>query len=50
MEVSLTKRLSTGLQLLAAYTFSQAYSDAATNSNAFGSGVSGNQLDRRANY
>lgn len=50
MEVSLTKRLSKGLQLLGAYTFAHAYSTAATNSNAFGSGVSGNQLDRRANY
>jgi carboxypeptidase family protein/TonB-dependent receptor-like protein len=50
MEVSVTKRLSKGLQFLAAYTFAHAYSDAATNTSAAGGGVSGNQNDRRANY
>ena len=50
LEVSLTKRLSKGLQFLAAYTFAHAYSDAATNTFASGFGISGNQSDLRANY
>ena len=50
LEVSVTKRLSKGLQFLAAYTFAHAYSDAAGNTSAAGGGVSGNQNDRRANY
>jgi hypothetical protein len=50
MEVSLTKRLSKGLQFLAAYTLAHAYSDSAANTVAGGGGVSGNQNDRRANY
>ena len=50
MEVSLTKRLSKGLQFLAAYTLAHAYSDSAANTVAGGGGVAGNQNDRRANY
>ncbi len=50
LQLSLTKRFSSGLQFLAAYTFAHGYSDAATNTSATGSGVSGNQNDRRANY
>jgi hypothetical protein len=50
LEVSLTKRFSNGLQFLAAYTFSHAYSNAATNTLASGFGISGNQSDLSANY
>jgi hypothetical protein len=50
LEVSLTKRFSKGLQFLAAYTFSHAYSNAATNTLASGFGISGNQSDLSANY
>jgi hypothetical protein len=50
LEVSVTKRLTRGLQFLAAYTFAHAYSDAATNTTAGGQGVNGTQNDRRANY
>ncbi len=51
LEVSLTKRLSRGLQFLASYTFAHAYSDAGTNTGASGTGpVPGNQVDRHANY
>jgi len=50
LEASLTKRLSNGLQFLAAYTFSHAYTDAATNTFAGGGGVSGDNNNRRANY
>jgi hypothetical protein len=50
LDVSLTKRLSNGLQFLAAYTFSHAYSTPGTNTSASGGGASGTQDDRRANY
>lgn len=51
LQLSLTKRFSRGLQFLAAYTFARAYSDAATNTTAAGTGsIAGNQNDRRANY
>jgi hypothetical protein len=50
MEVSLTKRLSKGLQFLAAYTFSHAYSTGAANTGAAGGGVAGDQNTPRANY
>jgi len=50
MEASVTKRLSKGLQFLAAYTFAHAYTDAGQNTSAAGGGVPGNQNDRRANY
>src|SRR6185369_10992636 len=40
-----------GLQFLAAYTFAHAYSDAAANTSAAGTGgIAGNQNDRRATY
>ncbi|HXG92751.1 MAG TPA: carboxypeptidase regulatory-like domain-containing protein [Blastocatellia bacterium] len=50
LEVSLTKRLSSGLQLLAAYTFAHAYSNGATNTTAGGGSVPGDQVNNRANY
>ena len=51
MQLSLTKRFSDGLQFLAAYTFAHAYSDAAANTTAAGTGgIAGNQNDRRATY
>jgi hypothetical protein len=51
LEVGLTKRLSRGLQFLAAYTFSRAYSTTGRSTTAGGtSGISGNQNDPRANY
>jgi len=50
LEVSLTKRLSKGLQFLAAYTLARSYSDAATNTSASGFGFSGDQQNRDANY
>lgn len=51
LQLSLTKRFSRGFQFLAAYTFARAYSDAATNTTAAGTGsIAGNQIDRRANY
>ncbi len=49
LEVSVTKRLSKGLQFLAAYTFARAYNDSFV-TDASGFGFSGNQNDRRANY
>ncbi len=49
LEVSVTKRLSRGLQFLAAYTFAHAYNDAFV-TDASGFGFSGNQSNRRANY
>jgi Carboxypeptidase regulatory-like domain len=49
MEVSVTKRLSKGLQFLAAYTFAHAYNDAFV-TDASGFSFSGNQSNRRANY
>ncbi len=49
LEASVTKRLSKGLQFLAAYTFARAYNDAFV-TDASGFGFSGNQNDRRANY
>ncbi|MDQ3665441.1 MAG: carboxypeptidase regulatory-like domain-containing protein [Acidobacteriota bacterium] len=49
LEASVTKRLSKGLQFLAAYTFAHAYSDAFV-TDASGFGFSGNQNNRRANY
>jgi hypothetical protein len=51
LQLSLTKRVSRGLQFLAAYTFARSYSDAATNTSAAGTGsIAGNQNDRHANY
>jgi len=50
LEASLNKRLSNGLQFLAAYTFAHAYTDAATNTGAAGGGVSGDNNNRHANY
>ncbi len=49
LEASVTKRLSRGLQFLAAYTFARAYSDAFV-TDASGFGFSGDQNNRRANY
>lgn len=51
LEASLTKRLSRGLQFLAAYTFSHAYSTSGRFTAASGTaGIAGNQNDPRANY
>jgi hypothetical protein len=51
LDASLTKRLSKGLQFLAAYTFSHAYSTSGRSTAAAGaSGIFGNQNDPRANY
>jgi len=51
LEVSVTKRLSNGLQFLAAYTFAHAFSNAAGNTTAAGTGsIPGNQNDMSANY
>jgi hypothetical protein len=51
LDASLTKRLSKGLQFLAAYTFSHAYSTFGRNTSAAGvAGIAGNQNDARANY
>jgi hypothetical protein len=51
LEVSVTKRLSSRLQFLAAYTFAHAYSNGAANSSATGTGgVPGDQVNDRANY
>ncbi|MFY9620667.1 MAG: carboxypeptidase regulatory-like domain-containing protein [Pyrinomonadaceae bacterium] len=51
LQLSLTKRFSGGLQFLAAYTFAHAYSDAAANTTAAGTGgIAGNQNDRSATY
>jgi Carboxypeptidase regulatory-like domain/TonB dependent receptor/TonB-dependent Receptor Plug Domain len=51
MDVSLTRRMSRGLQFLAAYTFSHAYSTTGRSTGAGGvSGIFGNQNDPRANY
>jgi hypothetical protein len=51
VDVSLTKRLSKGLQLLASYTFSHAYSTSGRSTAAGGtSGIAGNQNDNHANY
>ena len=49
LEVSVTKRLSSGLQFLAAYTFAHAHNDTLT-TDAAGFSFNGNQNDRRANY
>ncbi len=49
LQVSVTKRFSAGLQLLAAYTFAHAQNDA-FGTDASGFGFSGNQANRRANY
>ena len=49
LQASVTKRLSSGLQFLAAYTFARAYNDAFV-TDASGFGFSGNQNNRRANY
>ncbi|MGH9971181.1 MAG: TonB-dependent receptor domain-containing protein [Pyrinomonadaceae bacterium] len=48
LEVSVTKRLSRGLQFLAAYTLAHATNDAFVN-DASGFGFSGDQNNRRAN-
>ncbi|MBO0857912.1 MAG: carboxypeptidase regulatory-like domain-containing protein [Chloracidobacterium sp.] len=51
LDASLTKRLSKGLQFLAAYTFSHAYSTTGSNTGAAGvATIVGNQNDPRANY
>jgi hypothetical protein len=51
LETSLTKRLSKGLQFLAAYTFSHAHSTSGRNTSAAGvTGVFGDQNNHRANY
>lgn len=51
LEASLTKRLSKGLQFLAAYTFAHAYSTTGRFTAATGTaGIVGNQNDIRANY
>jgi hypothetical protein len=50
LETSLTKRFSHGLQFQASYTFAHSYSDSADQTGATGFGVSGNQVNRRANY
>jgi hypothetical protein len=50
LEVSVTKRVSSGLQFLAAYTFSHAYTNGAANTLAGGGGVAGDQVNNRANY
>jgi hypothetical protein len=51
LEASLTKRFGKGLQFLAAYTLSHAYSTAARNTAAGGtSGVTGDQNNKLANY
>ena len=51
LDASLTKRLSKGLQFLAAYTFSHAYSTTGRSTTAGGtSGIAGNQNDFKANY
>jgi hypothetical protein len=50
LHVSLAKRMSNGLQFLAAYTFSHAYSDGASNTFAGGGAITGDQTDLRDNY
>jgi carboxypeptidase family protein/TonB-dependent receptor-like protein len=50
LEASVNKRLRNGLQFLASYTFSRAYTDAATNTLAGGGNVAGDNNTRRANY
>jgi hypothetical protein len=51
LEVSLTRRLSHGLQFLAAYTFAKAYSTSGRSTNAGGtSGITGDQNNKLANY
>jgi hypothetical protein len=50
LEASLTKRLSKGMQFLAAYTFAHAYSNGAGNTGAGGGGVNGDQNTPQANY
>lgn len=51
MEASLTKRLSKGMQFLAAYTFAKSYSTTGRSTAAGGtSGITGNQNNMRANY
>jgi len=51
LETSFAKRLSKGMQFLAAYTFAHAYSTTGRNTLAGGtSGVAGNQNDLLANY
>jgi hypothetical protein len=50
-EISVTKRLSQGLQFLAAYTFARGYDDVGGATDASGTGGgTGNQANRRANY
>jgi len=50
LEASVTKRFGKGLQFLAAYTFARSYSTGGSNTAAAGGGVSGSQVDPRANY
>jgi hypothetical protein len=51
LETSFAKRLSKGMQFLAAYTFAHAYSTTGRNTLAQGtSGIAGNQNDLLANY
>jgi hypothetical protein len=51
LEVSVTKRMSRGLQFLAAYTFARGFDDVGGATDASGTGGgTGNQANRRANY
>jgi hypothetical protein len=51
LEVSLTKRLSHGVQFLAAYTYAHAYSTSGRSTAAGGtSGITGDQNNKMANY
>jgi hypothetical protein len=51
LDVSVTKRMSKGLQFLAAYTFAHAYSTSARSTTAGGtSGITGDQYNKLANY
>ncbi|HJZ69686.1 MAG TPA: TonB-dependent receptor, partial [Blastocatellia bacterium] len=49
LQMSLTKRLSRGLQLLASYTFAKSIDNASGGETADNSVILGNQLDDRAN-
>jgi hypothetical protein len=48
-QISLTRRLSQGLQLLASYTYSQSLDNASGQNGLDGTTILGNQLDDRAN-
>lgn len=49
VQISLTRRLSKGLQLLASYTHAKSLDNASGGDSTDGSGIFGNQLDPRAN-